>query len=197
MSQPEYGYDGRRGGRSGGSLQHEAEHTRPRKHFSAVAYLAILFGTAFLLLLMSYFMQLRQNEEAASDALKQSASAAETLRLIQEENTSLRARAEELEAQVGSLELELEDLKAQNTELDSARRAQDLNLEAMQRQADAMQWFWQIDDYYTRGYRTVARQLIKQFEELGLRESLPAENTTPTNRFSPARRYQELRDALF
>lgn len=194
MNQSEYGYDSRR---NGGALQHEAEHTRPQKRSSAMAYLAILFGTAFLLLFMSYFMQQRQNAEATSDALKQSASAAETLRLMQEENVSLKAQAAGLEEQVKSLERELEDLHSLNAELDSARRTQNLNIEAMQRQADAMQWFWQIDDYYTRGYRTIAKQLIKQFEELGLHESLPSENTTPTNRFSPARRYQELRDALF
>ena len=46
-------------------LQHEAEHTRPPKRGGAVmGYLVVLFGAAFLLLLMSYFMQQRTNREA-------------------------------------------------------------------------------------------------------------------------------------
>ncbi len=189
---------------SGARLQHEAEHTRPRKRFSIMAYLAILFGVAFLLLLMSYFMQQRQNAEATSDALKQSASAAETVRLMQEENQRLKEQVEQLESQTAALEGQIdelvrqaEDLKAQNAELESAGLAQSESLESLTRQADAMQWFWQIDDYYARNYRSIARQLIQQFEDLGLKDALPTENTVPTNRFSPAARYQEIYDALY
>lgn len=204
MSRSDYEYDSRQRDGRGGVLQHEAEHTRSHKQSSALAYLAILFGTAFLLLLMSYFIQQRQNAEATSDALKQSASATETLRLMQEENLALKGQASQLETltaelreQVQALEQQVEELNSLNTELDSARRIQNENIAAMSLQADAMQWFWQIDDYYTRGYRTIAKKLIQQFEALGLHESLPTENTTPTTRFSPAQRYQEIRNALY
>lgn len=189
---------------SGARLQHEAEHTQPRKRFSVMAYLAILFGAAFLLLLMSYFMQQRQNAETTSDALKQSASAAETVRLMQEENQRLKEQVDQLESKAAALEEQLDELtgqsealRAQNAELESARQAQSESLESLTRQADAMQWFWQIDDYYVRNYRSVARQLIQQFESLDLKDDLPAENTTPTSRFSPAARYQEIYDALY
>lgn len=182
--------------RHGGQLQHEAEHTRPRKRHTILSYLLILFAAAFLLLLMSYFMQRRQNAEAASDALKQSASAAETLKLMQEENTALKAQTTTLEEQVKALTLELEEQKSLNAQLDSASQAQSTDLKKLARQAEAMQWFWQIDDYYARNYRSVARQLIEKFEALGLKDSLPTENTTDTNRFSPAARYQEIYDDL-
>ena len=54
-------------------LQHEAEHTPPpHKRGSVLLYLAILFGAAFLLLLMSYFMQQRANREAIDNYQKNS-----------------------------------------------------------------------------------------------------------------------------
>ena len=40
-----------------GALQHEAEHASPGKRNSVLIYLVILFAAAFLLLLLSYFMQ--------------------------------------------------------------------------------------------------------------------------------------------
>ena len=39
------------------SLQHAAEHEKPHKKLSVMTYLVILIAAAFLLLLLSYFMQ--------------------------------------------------------------------------------------------------------------------------------------------
>ena len=88
-------------------LQHEAEHTRPRKRGSVMVYLAILFAAAFLLLLMSYFMQQRINRETLDDLQKTSTSAVQSLdnliaerdRLVQERQT-LEEQLEELEGNI-------------------------------------------------------------------------------------------------
>jgi len=59
-----------------------------------------------------------------------------------------------------------------------------------------MDWFWQIDEAYVRGRTNLCRELIASFEAAGLVDTLPQENTTGTERFSPADRYQEIRDAV-
>jgi hypothetical protein len=47
-------------------LQHEADRVRPRPKVSVLGYITILFAAAFALLLLSYFMQQRNNEEVIS-----------------------------------------------------------------------------------------------------------------------------------
>ena len=163
-------------------LQHQAEHTKPHRHMSVLGYLAILFAMAFLLLLVAYLQQQRANAEA-TDALKQSVSTVESIQNLMADNESLRQQAE--------------DLEAENAELEAACRAQKEELERLTDQAEAMQWFWQIDDYYVRGSYRKARELIQEFEAQGLKDDLPTENTTGTDRFSPSDRYQEIYDALY
>lgn len=94
-------------------LQHEAEHTRPPKRGGAVmGYLVVLFGAAFLLLLMSYFMQQRTNREALNDLRQTSNSAVESLdNLIAERNT-LKEQVSALEEEIAGLESELEVAKS-------------------------------------------------------------------------------------
>lgn len=69
-------------------LQHKAEHIRAKKN-SVVWYLLILFVIAFLLLLMSYFMQQRANQEDLND-IKDSISAMDTLNKIITERDALK-----------------------------------------------------------------------------------------------------------
>ena len=171
-------------------LQHEAEHAKPGKRNPVLFYLVILFAAAFLLLLMSYLMQQRSNQIAMDNLQATSNSASQSLENIINERDSLSQQVGELEAQVDSLEGQLSQAR------DEARQAQEASEEAA-RQLRAMEYFWQIDDYYARGYYSQARALIETFEAQGLKEALPAENTTGTDRFSPAQRYAEIYDALF
>ena len=164
------------------NLQHQAEHTSPGRRVNVISYLVILFLAAFLLLGFAYLQQQRINEET-TDALKQSNSAVESIQNLMDENEALRQQ--------------VEDLKDTVNELDAVRREQNLNLERLNNEMTAMQWFWQIDDYYVRGAYRTARSLIQEFEATGLKEALPHENTTGTDRFSPAARYQEIYDALY
>ena len=97
---------GRRGP-AAGDLQHQAEHTRPRKAPSVLNYLAVLFMVAFLLLFVAYFQQQRQNTQATDDAMKQSASALQSIQNLLNENEELRDRVEELEDQLTAKEEEL------------------------------------------------------------------------------------------
>ncbi len=164
------------------NLQHQAEHTSPGRRVNVISYLVILFLVAFLLLGFAYLQQQRINEETTG-ALKQSNSAVESIQDLMDDNKELRQQ--------------VETLKDQINELDAARREQNLNLERLNDETTAMQWFWQIDDYYVRGAYRTARSLIQEFEATGLKDALPQKNTTGTERFSPAARYQEIYDALY
>ena len=99
--------------RTAADIQHQAEHTRPQKGPSVLNYLVVLFLVAFLLLLMAYFQQQRQNTQATDDAMKQSTSALQSIQNLLAENDELRDRVEELENQ----------LSAKNQELSEANRA--------------------------------------------------------------------------
>ena len=153
---------------------------------SVVHYIAILFAAAFLLMLLAYMMDRRESQEAVDSlnqsvsGLRESISTMQSVQDIYEENRELRAQIDTLEEQSRRLQGELEE---------QSRQAQ--------RTAQAMDWFWQINEAYVNGQHKKARQLITQLEEAGVVDALPRESTTDNDRFSPADRYQEIYHALF
>ena len=62
--------------------------------------------------------------------------------------------------------------------------------------AQAMDFFWQIDEAYVRGRYSLCRELIASLENGRLTAYLPKESATDTDRFSPYDRYQEIYEAL-
>lgn len=167
-------------------LQHDAEHERPprNKQQSVLIYLVILFAAAFLLMALSYFMQ-RRTSDATIEGLR-----GQSVEDIQEENETLKQQVADLEEQLEEAQRELDGLQTLTE-----------NLTVMQEQlTKAMDLFWQIDEAYVRGRYSLCRTLIAQMEDTtqgsALKESLPRESTTDTDRFSPADRYQEIYDAV-
>lgn len=98
--------------------EQEAPQRRPRKSSrsrrpSVLSYLIILFAVAFLLLMLAYFQQQRINSEATNDALKQSASAVQSLNILMEENQSLKEQLEQKEQELAAAEQKaLDNLEA-------------------------------------------------------------------------------------
>lgn len=172
------------------NLQHQAEHTRPRRRMSVLGYLLVLFAVAFLLLLLAYFQQQRANAEA-TDVLKQSVSAVDTIEKMIAENEQLREQVEQLEAETTTLGQENQSLKT---------LTDNLTVQLEKTQA-AMDYFWQVDEAYVRGRYGLCRDLIQEMEDTAqgsaLKDYLPAESATDTDRFSPAQRYQEIYDSLY
>lgn len=172
------------------NLQHQAEHTRPRRRMSVLGYLLVLFAVAFLLLLLAYFQQQRANAEA-TDALKQSVSAVDTIEKMIAENEQLREQVEQLEAETKTLGQENQNLKTLTENL-TAR---------LEKTQAAMDYFWQVDEAYVRGRYGLCRDLIQEMEDVtqgtALKDYLPTESATDTDRFSPAQRYQEIYDSLY
>lgn len=168
---------------------HQAEHTRPRR--SALGgYLVILFAVAFLLLLMAYFQQKRLGDQAATDALKQSSSAVETIQSLIDESAKLREENTALKEQIEALKDEHEALKEEYLSEAAAHSEQEAAVAAMD-------YFWQIDEAYVRQRYTLCRQLIQELKQSGYENALPDTKATDNDRFSPAARYQEIYNELY
>ena len=170
------------------------EHSHKHRQKSVFQYITILFAAAFVLLLYTFMMERRQNDilqQQSNDKLnqlqQQSISAVQSLDNLYKENEELKQSVDYLEEQVAQLEQEKlkldQDLAA----------AQDTN-QWQQRSAEAMDWFWQVDEAYVRGKYSLCRTLMRHLEDTGdgdpLKNYLPQESATKNGRFSPYDRYE-------
>lgn len=162
--------------------------TREKRQRSVVHYIAILFAAAFLLMLMAYLMDQRQNQ-AMNDlnqsltGLQDSLTDQSSLQDIYEDNMQLIQQVGQLEEQVKQLEEDKQSLTSQLSDQEKA--------------SQAMDWFWQIDEAYVLGRYSLCRELIQEIQDAGLVDYLPKESITDNGRFSPSGRYQEIYDALY
>lgn len=163
---------------------------------SVVQYIAILFGAAFILLVMTFAMERRKTDEMIDglndtiSGLRQSASAMQTAQDLYETNI-------ELLAQVQALQLQLEALETQQVNSDVMLNGYKVLAQGQKRSIEALDWFWQINEAYVRGRTTTARKLIESMTALDLVIDLPTASVTDNGRFSPAERFQEIYDALY
>lgn len=93
--------------------EEKASSPSPLGGRSVFAYLAVLFGVAFLLLLFAYLMQQRDSQEITGtlSQLRESMGSIESIDQLLEENRALREENEELKKQVSGLEQERDELK--------------------------------------------------------------------------------------
>ena len=188
-------------GKAGSSRQQR------RRQRSVLQYIAILFAAAFVLLLYTFMMERRQFElrkqqdQASIDTLQQqSVSAAQSLQGLMDENSALQDRVAELEQELNREKAIGQEL--QNS-LDGLTDAHAHLENVHQWTKQALDYFWQIDEAYTRGRYRLCRELIDKLEDPQtdpaagpLKDYLPAESTTDTGRFSPAERYAEIREKV-
>lgn len=176
------------------------EHSRKHRQKSVFQYITILFAAAFVLLLYTFMMERRQNDilqQQSNDKLnqlqQQSVSAVQSLDNLYQENEYLKQSMDHLETQISKLEQEKQQL-----EQDLAA-SQD-TVEWQQRSAQALDWFWQVDEAYVLGKYTLCRTLMRHLEDTGdgdpLKNYLPQESATKNGRFSPYHRYEEIYHAL-
>ena len=177
----------------------------PPRRRSVFAYLAILFGTAFLLLLFAYLMQQRDSAEIMGNLsqLRESMGSIQSIDELTEENRALREEIEGLKEQVASLEEENEREKKirsdYEVELDSVTDALDNVQHNLHQVSTAMGLFWQIDEAYVAEDFDLCRELVAQMEELVVPDPSaylvePDDGNGLTR--SAAERYQEIVEAL-
>ena len=162
--------------------------TKEKRQKSVFKYIAILFAAAFVLMLLTFMMERRQNQQVVDSlnesvsGLRDSLSNVQSAQDIYEENM-------EMIQQINDLEAENKRLTEENNTLSTEQQQ---NVQAV----EAMGWFWQIDEAFVLDKYSLCRSLI---EEMGpeLAAALPDETVTDNGRFSPADRYQEIYDAVY
>lgn len=97
-------------------VSRETENKAPRnKPSSFYVYLLILFGAAFLMLLLAYFVQQRNSDTALSDLRSTTAASrqelVEEIQRLEEENLALTLDKEALEAQLAELQRQRDELE--------------------------------------------------------------------------------------
>jgi len=164
-----------------------------RRQKSVFQYIAILFGAAFVLLLLTFFMEKRQfdaihaeNQEQIEDLQQSTMSTVNSLNQLYAQNDALKE-------QVAALEEQLQQ-KTQTHQSEKTTLLQ--TIEAREKSLKAMDWFWQIDEAYVRGRYTLCRELIASLDEAKLTEFLPKQSLTENERFSPYDRLAEIREAV-
>lgn len=138
---------------------------------SVFAYLAVLFGAAFLLLLFAYLMQQRDSAEIMGNLsqLRESMGSIQSIDELTEENRRLREEMEGLKEQVTTLETENEKQKEIahefEVELDGLTDTLDNVQHSLHKTTTAMGLFWQLDEAYVLEDYDLCRELIAQMEE--------------------------------
>ena len=178
------------------------------KRSSFYVYLAVLFGAAFLMLLLAYFVQRRNNETAQSD-LRSSFSA--TRQELMEEIEGLEEEKAALEGQITQLEEQLKQEQESSQEFqvlyDGARSSASHLEYCLYKRSEAIELFWQLDRAYSQSRSQRCQELIDLLEAPEadpLKNYLP--NTADRDSYdnggymadwpSPAERYQEIYDKL-
>ena len=100
------------------------------KRNALLRYMAILFGVAFLLVLLSFLIQMRNSQDTISDLHKSNASALENAGVLQAENERLTTVNRELNDENEALAAQIEQLES------DARTADEAAAEAMAQLAD-------------------------------------------------------------
>lgn len=100
------------------SLQHAAEHERPRQSGSHVmTYLVILFAVALGLMAFSFLMQQRANQAAIDNLQSTSSSAVESIQNLIDDNDKLQEQVQSLESQISELRQAKDEAVAQSQTL--------------------------------------------------------------------------------
>lgn len=176
--------------RDPGNIQHQAEHTRSRRQPPVMGYLLILFAAAFLLLLLAYFQQQRTNSET-TDALKQSASAVQSIQNLIDENADLRKQVEALESQAAELE-------SQRDNYEDLFHTVDTEAAQLSQEVQAYRLFFRLDRLYRAQRFSDAAELIGQIEGMGQPSSLLSGTplTSENAEATPLSRYEQIRKQL-
>lgn len=164
--------------------EEQSRQTAPKKDRPHLqGYLVILFSAAFLLLLLSYFMQQRHTDQQVIDGLQQNMSAMQTAQNVIERNKELMDE-----------NLALRDA---NVQLEQQMQAAEANDEAQEKTILALDYLWRIEREYFQGRYASARALIRSFEQAGLEEHLPEEPISDPDYRAPSEQYKSIYNLLF
>ena len=147
-----------------------------KKRNALLRYMAVLFGVAFLLVLLSFLIQMRDSRETISDLHQSNTSALQNAVRLQEENQVLATANEELTAQVEAYQSDLDDAREAQDRLSEEKAALEQQLaEAQQTDTDRQSAY----DLLLQAQQTAAagdlETLAAQLSELAPLEALLSE----------------------
>lgn len=103
------------------SIPAEAPKSRQKTQESVIIYIAILFTVAFLLILLSHFMQQRRSEDTINSLTQShnqfSSQALANIEELQNQNLALKTETEDLRDQLDDKDAEIEELEEQIAQL--------------------------------------------------------------------------------
>ncbi len=108
-----------------------------KKRNALLRYMAILFGVAFLLVLLSLMIQMRDSRQTISDLSQSQAGVLQRAEQLQNENQQLGEDNNDLRAQLTSVRRSLKDALSALDEEAAAREAAETALEEVQSDAEA------------------------------------------------------------
>ena len=165
--------------RSGGGPVGPVEETASKGKKPVVVYIMILFIAAFLLMAWSFASHQRSNTEA--------------LGRLQSSVTAMQ-EVQGLQDQVISLQKELAEAQKTIEELEDAAAAKQFAVESLEKQSEAMQRLYALQQKYSAGEYEACRQIINDFEANGYQEAFPRLADGSVTR--PEDRYQQLKEAV-
>lgn len=104
-----------------------------KKKNALVRYMAILFGVAFLLVLLSFLIQMRDSRETISDLSQANSSALQNAGKLQEDNQKLAQDNAALAQQIETLQTELRETEDRVSQAEEARRKVQSELSEVQK----------------------------------------------------------------
>ena len=165
--------------RSGGGPTEPMENSEPTGKKPVVVYIMVLFIAAFLLMAWSFASHQKSNTEA----LGRLQSSVSTMQEVQK-----------LQDQTFSLQKELAESKSQLEELKDETAAQQFAIENLEKQNEAMQRLYMLQQQYSAGDYEACQQIIAAFEEENYAEALPRLSDGSVTR--PEDRYRQLKAAV-
>lgn len=146
-----------------------SETPKNKKSGPVFGYLAIMFAAAFLMLLLAFFIQQRNNE-VAMDGLKDSITSFESLDELLEENRELREELDALERELEALKEKNEALEEQISESESKysqleQAYQDAQTSGEVAQANLLSWsvFWDAEQLYRTEQYEACSEVVRSW----------------------------------
>ncbi len=167
--------------RSKGGPVKPVEDTAPKDKRPVVIYILILFAAAFLLMAWSFASHQRSNTEA--------------LGKLQDSVTAMQ-EVQDLQDQVIGLQKELAEAERKIEELEDEAEYQQSVRETKERQLEAMDLLYSLQQRYSAQNYEACREIIDRMETNYLAGALNDNQPTPDSVTSPAERYQQLKGAV-
>lgn len=166
--------------RSEGGPAEPLGEASPKGKKPVVVYIMILFIAAFLLMAWSFASHQRSNTEALG-RLQSSVGAMQEVQELQDQIIQLQKELSAAEKRVEELESEAEDQQ-------SAQETRD-------RQLEAMELLYALQQRYSAQNYEACREIIGRLETDSLWGALNDNQGSPDNVTSPAERYRQLKEA--